>query len=155
MSSSRPERVGEQVRAELCALLRTSASDPALRLVTVTHVRMSRDLQHARVYYTSADEPRQAGRGLRRAASFLRGRLGRRLRLRHVPDLTFVRDDAIEREQRIAQVLEELQLDRPAPPPGPEPPPADASAPAGAQVTAAHQPPGPEPPPADASDAPE
>ena len=153
MSSSRPERVGEQVRAELCALLRTSASDPALRLVTVTHVRMSRDLQHARVYYTSADEPRQAGRGLRRAASFLRGRLGRRLRLRHVPDLTFVRDDGIEREQRIAQVLEELQLDQPASPPGPEPP-ADASVSAGTQVTAAHQPLGPEPS-ADASDVPE
>ena len=124
MSSNRPERVGEQVRAELSALLRTSASDPALRLVTVTHVRMSRDLQHARVYYTGADEARRAGRGLRRAASFLRGRLGRRLRLRHVPELTFVHDDATEREQRIAQVLEALHADRPAAPPA-----SDAAAP--------------------------
>ena len=124
MPSSRPERVGEQVRAELCALLRTSASDPALQRVTVTHVRMARDLQHARVYYTAlggAAERRQADRGLRRAASFLRGRLGRRLRLRHVPDLTFVHDDSIEREQRIAHVLEELHLDRPASPPASEP----------------------------------
>ena len=120
MPSSRPERVGEQVRAELCALLRTSASDPALGLVTVTHVRMTRDLQHARVYYTApgdAVERRRADRGLRRAASFLRGGLGRRLRLRHVPDLTFVHDDSIEREQRIAHVLEELRLDRPVSPP--------------------------------------
>ncbi len=104
-------------------MLRTSASDPALALVTVTHVRMSRDLQHARVYYTTPDdapERRQAGRGLRRAASFLRGGLGRRLRLRHVPDLTFVHDDSIEREQRIAHVLEELRLDGPAPPDPPD-----------------------------------
>lgn len=121
MASTRPERVGEQVRAELCALLRTSASDPALRLVTVTHVRMSRDLQHARVYYTGAAEPRRAGRGLRRAASFLRGRLGRRLRLRHVPELTFVHDDAIDREQRIAHVIETLHADRPASPPESDP----------------------------------
>ena len=124
MPSSRPERVGEQVRAELCALLRTSASDPALQLVTVTHVRMTRDLQHARVYYTALGdtaERRQADRGLRRAASFLRGRLGRRVRLRHVPDLTFVHDDSVEREQRIAHVLEELHLDRPASPPESDP----------------------------------
>ena len=120
MPSSRPERVGEQVRAELCALLRSSASDPALALVTVTHVRMTRDLQHARVYYTAlgdATERRRADRGLRRAASFLRGGLGRRLRLRHVPDLTFAYDDSIEREQRIAHVLDELGFDRPAAPP--------------------------------------
>ena len=120
MPSSRPERVGEQVRAELCALLRSSASDPALALVTVTHVRMTRDLQHARVYYTAlgdAAERRRADRGLRRSASFLRGGLGRRLRLRHVPDLTFTYDDSIEREQRIAHVLDELGIDRPAAPP--------------------------------------
>ena len=124
MPSSRPERVGEQVRAELCALLRTSASDPALQLVTVTHVRMTRDLQHARVYYTvlgDTAERRQADRGLRRAASFLRGRLGRRLRLRHVPELTFVHDDSVEREQRVAHVLAELHLDRPASPPESDP----------------------------------
>ena len=124
MPSSRPERVGEQVRAELCALLRTSASDPALQLVTVTHVRMTRDLQHARVYYTAlgdTTERRQADRGLRRAASFLRGRLGRRLRLRHVPELTFVHDDSIEREERIAHVLAELHLDLPASPPESDP----------------------------------
>lgn len=124
MPSSRPQRVGEQVRAELCALLRTAASDPALQLVTVTHVRMTRDLQHARVYYTTPGdtaERRQAGRGLRRAASFLRGRLGRRLRLRRVPELSFVHDDSIEREQRIARVLEELRPDRPADPPKPDP----------------------------------
>ncbi len=123
MPSSRPERVGEQVRAELCALLRSSASDPALALVTVTHVRMTRDLQHARVYYTTLGDTaarRQAGRGLRRAASFLRGGLGRRLRLRHVPELTFVYDDSIEREQRIAHVLDELGLDRTAPPTEPD-----------------------------------
>ena len=108
---SRPERLGDQVRAELCLLLRRSVRDPALQLVTVTHVRMARDLQHARVYYTSlgdAPDRRQAVRGLRRATAFLRGQLGRRIRLRRVPELTFVYDDSIEREQRIAQVLEDL-----------------------------------------------
>ena len=61
------------MRAELCALLQRSVRDPAVRLVTLTHVRMSRDLQHARVYYTTlGDTPtrRETARGLRRAAPF-------------------------------------------------------------------------------------
>ena len=116
---SRPERLGDQVRAELCALLQRSIRDPAVRLVTVTHVRMSRDLQHARVYYTTLGDTatrRETARGLRRAAPFLRSQLGRRIRVRRVPELTFVYDESIERESRIAQVLEELRVDAPSSP---------------------------------------
>ena len=117
---SRPDRLGDQVRAELCALLQRSVRDPAVRLVTLTHVRMSRDLQHARIYYTTlgdATNRLETARGLRRAAPFLRGQLGRRIRVRRVPELTFVYDESIERESRIAQVLEELRIDTPSPPP--------------------------------------
>ena len=117
---SRPDRLGDQVRAELCALLQRSVRDPAVRLVTLTHVRMSRDLQHARIYYTTlgdATNRRETARGLRRAAPFLRGQLGRRIRVRRVPELTFVYDESIERESRIAQVLEELRVDTASPPP--------------------------------------
>ena len=117
---SRPERLGDQVRAELCSLRLRSVRDPAVRLVTLTHVRMSRDLQHARVYYTTLGDTatrRETARGLRRAAPFLRSQLGRRIRVRHVPELTFVYDESIEREQRIAEVLEELRADAPSPPP--------------------------------------
>ena len=102
---SRPERLGDQVRAELGTLLQRSIRDPAVRLVTLTHVRMSRDLQHARVYYTTLGDTatrRETARGLRRAAPFLRGQLGRRIRVRRVPELTFVYDESIERESRIA-----------------------------------------------------
>ena len=108
------------MRAELCALLQRSVRDPAVRLVTLTHVRMSRDLQHARVYYSTLGDTTtrpETARGLRRAIPFLRGQLGRRIRVRHVPELTFVYDESIEREHRIAQVLEELRVDAPSPPP--------------------------------------
>ena len=117
---SRPERLAGQVRAELCSLLLRSVRDPAVRLVTLTHVRMSRDLQHARVYYTTLGDTttlRETARGLRRAAPFLRSQLGRRIRGRHVPELTFVYDESIEREQRIAEVLDTLRADAPVPPP--------------------------------------
>ena len=112
----RPERIGDQIRAELSTLLLRSIRDPALRLITLTHVQVSRDLRHARVYYTAPIDASaiETKRGLRRAAPFLRGQLGRRVRLRHVPELTFVYDDSFEREQRIAQVLEEIHLSAPA-----------------------------------------
>ena len=108
------------MRAELCSLVLRSVRDPAVRLVTLTHVRMSRDLQHARVYYTTLGDRATrvaTARGLRRAAPFLRGQLTRRIRVRHVPELTFVYDESIEHEQRIAQVLEELRADAPSAPP--------------------------------------
>ena len=117
---SRPERLGDQVRAELCALLQRSVRDPAVQLVTLTQVRMTRDLQHARVYYTTLNDTagrRDTARGLRRATPFLRGQLGRRMRIRRVPELTFVYDESIEREHRIAQILDELRVDAPLQPP--------------------------------------
>jgi len=114
---SRPQRLGGQVRAELCSLLQRSVRDPALRFVTVTRVEMTRDLQQARVYYTapSGTAPNDTARGLRRAAPFLRSQLGKRLRVRHVPGLTFLYDESLEREQRVAQVLDELQIEAPLP----------------------------------------
>ena len=108
------------MRAELCALLQRSVRDPAVQLVTLTHVRMTRDLQHARVYYTTLNDTasrRETARGLRRATPFLRGQLGRRMRIKRVPELTFVYDESIEREHRIAQILEALRVDAPLPPP--------------------------------------
>ncbi|MDA1094677.1 MAG: 30S ribosome-binding factor RbfA [Acidobacteria bacterium] len=113
--SGRPDRVGEQIRAELSTLLLRSVRDPALRLITITHVQLSRDLRHARVFYTAPVDASaiETKRGLRRAGPFLRGQLGRRVRLRHVPELTFEYDDSFEREQRIAQVLEELHMSAP------------------------------------------
>jgi ribosome-binding factor A len=111
----RPERIGDQIRAELSTLLLRSVRDPALRLITLTHVQVSRDLRHARVYYTAPIDASaiETKRGLRRAAPFLRSQLGKRVRLRHIPELTFVYDDSFEREQRIAQVLEEIHLSAP------------------------------------------
>lgn len=114
--TGRPDRVGDQIRAELSTLLLRSVRDPALRLITITHVQLSRDLRHARVFYTAPVDASaiETKRGLRRAGPFLRGQLGRRVRLRHVPELTFEYDDSFEREQRIAQVLEELHMSAPA-----------------------------------------
>ena len=109
---SRPERVGDLIRAELGDLLTRQVKDPGIGFVTLTYVRVTGDLQLARVYYSSladAHGRRETARALARAAPFLRRQLGRRLKLKRVPSLEFIYDDAIERQNRVAQILHELQ----------------------------------------------
>ena len=106
----RPQRVGDAIRAELAALLAREVRDPVVRRVAVTRVRMTRDLELARVYYTTlpgAGDVRDVRRALRRARPFLKRQLGR-IGLRHVPELTFLHDDAVEEQDRIARLLDEI-----------------------------------------------
>src|SRR3989442_14681202 len=93
MADRRPERVAHLVQAELATLFLREANDPRLRDLTVTAVRMSPDLRVARVYVRTlvdtADARAAALRALARAATFLRGRVGRAPGLRLTPELRF------------------------------------------------------------------
>jgi ribosome-binding factor A len=114
---SRPDRVADQIRAELASLLARDVHDPGIGFVTLTRVQVSPDLQLARVYYTALgdDKARTAtARALDRAASFLRRQIGARLRLKRAPELTFAYDDSIAGQDRIEQILNELHADRDA-----------------------------------------
>jgi ribosome-binding factor A len=86
--------------------------DPRVGFVTITHVKLSPDLQFARVYYTvmgDATARRQSARALERATPFVRRQIGARIRLRRVPELRFVFDESVEREERIERLLEEIR----------------------------------------------
>jgi ribosome-binding factor A len=112
--TSRASRVGDQIREELAELLRRQVHDPGIGFLTITHVKVSPDLQQARVYYTMIgdDEARKSSaRALGRATPFLRRQIGQRLRLKRVPELTFFYDDAIEKGDRIERIL--LELNKP------------------------------------------
>lgn len=111
----RPQRVGDAIRAELAALLQRQVRDPAVRQVAVTRVRMTRDLELAQVYYNllpGAGDLRGAARGLRRAQPFLRRQLGK-IGLRRVPELRFLHDEAVEEQDRVARLLDEIAAERP------------------------------------------
>jgi ribosome-binding factor A len=112
---SRAARVGEQIHEEIASLLTREVHDPGIGFVTITRVKVSPDLQQARVYYTSIGDDkarRESARALGRATPFLRRQVGQRLRLRRVPELTFSFDDAIEKTDRIEQILQELNMER-------------------------------------------
>jgi ribosome-binding factor A len=113
--SQRPTRVGEQIREDLAELIAREVHDPGIGFITITHVRVTPDLQQARVYYTTLGDPKarhQSQRALERAVPFLRRQLGRRLRLRRIPELQFFFDESIERHDRIEQILQELNAER-------------------------------------------
>src|SRR2546422_1643281 len=101
---SRPDRVADQIRAELALLLAREVHDPGIGFVTLTRVEVSPDLQQARVFYTAlGDEAtrRTSGRALERASPFLRRQVGSRLWLRRVPELRFVYDESVAGQDRI------------------------------------------------------
>jgi ribosome-binding factor A len=110
----RTERVGEQIREELARVLREEATDPRLRLLTLTRVDVAPDLTQARVFWSVMEaegaapvEAVQAG--LEGAASFLRTRLARELRLRRMPSLSFRHDPSLRLGARTLALLHELE----------------------------------------------
>ena len=112
---SRPDRVADQIRAELALLIAREVHDPGIGFVTLTRVHMTPDLQLARVFYTTIgtaggdDKARKnTERALDRAAPFLRRRIGQTLRLRRTPTLEFHYDESIAGQGRIEQLLNEI-----------------------------------------------
>jgi ribosome-binding factor A len=114
---SRPERVADQLRSELALLLSREVHDPGVGFVTLTRVHVSPDLQQARVLYTAlGDEKSRAttAKALARVAPFLRRQIGARLRLKRAPELKFVYDESVAGQDRIEQILHELQAGTPS-----------------------------------------
>lgn len=103
-------RVDEAVRAVLSDAIAKDLKDPRVGFVTVTGVKTSPDLRHARVYVSVfGDESTRAETlsGLRSAHGFLQGRVASELRLKHTPALTFEYDESIDRGMRITELLEQ------------------------------------------------
>ena len=110
MSVERMRRVDEAVREVLSDVLAHEVKDPRVGFVTVTDVKTSPDLSHARVYVSvlgDAEAVQASLEGLRSAHGFLQGRIGGELRLKHTPTLTFFHDDTAERAQRLERLMDE------------------------------------------------
>jgi ribosome-binding factor A len=122
MAGRRIERLNEQLRRELTELLHRHVKDPRIGTVTVTAVETSPDLTFARVHVHGADPSARAAQleGLAAASAFLRGELGRRLRIRRVPALGWQWDPSLEYASRIDALLAEVRARDDEAGPGPE-----------------------------------
>ena len=89
----------------------TQLKDPRVGFVTVTGVKTSPDLRHARVYVSvlgGADEREGSVEGLRSAHGYLQRRLAAELTLKHTPTLSFEYDDTVDRGMRISELLDQV-----------------------------------------------
>jgi ribosome-binding factor A len=119
MGEGRMRRVDEAMRAVLSDAIATDLQDPRVGFVTVTGVKTSPDLRHARVYVSVlGDEQARAQtlEGLRRARGFLQGRVASELTLKHTPALAFEYDESIDRGMRVSRLIDEAAT------PGPDEP---------------------------------
>ena len=115
---SRAQRVADQISASLSTAILTEVNDARLRQVALTAVKLSDDLSSGRVYWTFLDasverkprEQKSVERAFERAAGFLRSYVARNVSLKHVPELRFYFDEALERGRRMDALLSELDI---------------------------------------------
>lgn len=110
MTSPRMRRVNS-VLQEVIAEEVTRLKDPRVGFVTITGVETAPDLRTATVYYSvlgSPEEQEATARALRSAAPHLQAAVGRQVRLKYLPKLSFQRDEAVERGLRVQEILQEI-----------------------------------------------
>ena len=116
----RAQRLTEEIREQVARMIASDLKDPRLGFVTVTRVEMTHDLGLARVHVGvlgSEAEREKTMKALGQASGFVRRELGKRLRIRHTPEVEFRYDKGLDATDRVAQLLEEAQAAQPEPEP--------------------------------------
>ena len=115
MLGRRIDRIEEQLRIELSEIIEREIQDPRVGLATVTAVKVSPDLRHARVFVTAlgdGDQRKKTLDGMRSAASYIRRALSKRLHhLKRIPELAFDYDESIDKGIRIEELLNQIKSD--------------------------------------------
>ncbi len=111
MEFLRSHRVGEQIHKEISDLLVRGLKDPRIGFVTITAVEVTPDLHLGRVYYSVIGDDKAKSdtqKGLENSVPFIRRELGKRLRMRYVPDLLFKFDTSLEYGNRIENIIRDI-----------------------------------------------
>ena len=107
----RAQRVADRIMEEVADILHREMGDPRIAMVTLTGVKVSDDLRHAKIFFvemgqeTCREETKEA---LQRASGFLRKELGKRLQLRYVPEIMFLVDPSFAYGSQIDRLIEEI-----------------------------------------------
>src|SRR5699024_1600314 len=112
MGNLRANRVAEQIKKELGDILTVKLKDPRVGFVTVTDVEVTGDLQEAKVYISvlgDEEKKEETLLGLAKAKGFIRSEIGKRIRLRKTPEISFEYDEALEYGNRIETILKDLE----------------------------------------------
>jgi ribosome-binding factor A len=110
--SKRTARIGEAIREEISSILLQEINDPRIQFVSITRVEVSADLQHAKVYVSilGSDQKREeAFEGLKSARGYIQKKLGKKIRLRYMPEITFKMDTSIDHGMHIFELLQKMK----------------------------------------------
>jgi ribosome-binding factor A len=113
----RQEKLGELIAVELSDLLRTRVKDPRVGFASITHVEVSGDLRHAKIFVSvmgTDDERAATMQALKHATGFLRHELAERIVLRYMPELVFKLDTSIEQGSRILELIRQIENEQTA-----------------------------------------
>jgi len=111
---ARSERVSGQIQKLLSELLHKSIHDPRLEMVTITGVRMTRDLKIAKVYFTSpggVSNVKRVSEGFNSSRGYIKRMLASRLGLRYMPDLQFYYDESFDYGDKIEKLLQSVKIE--------------------------------------------
>ena len=109
-------RVADQIQRDLAEIIAYELKDPRVGMITVTEVQLTPDYAHAKVFFTMLSDDKDAIKntvtGLKQAAGFIRGQLGRRLSVHTLPDLHFVHDTSTARGIELSKLIDEANASR-------------------------------------------
>ena len=111
----RQEKLGELIAMELSELIRTRLKDPRVGFASITHVEVSGDLRHAKVFVSvmgSEEEQAASIKGLKHASGYLRHELAERIVLRYMPELVFKLDTSIAEGSRVLELIRQNELEQ-------------------------------------------
>ena len=108
--SQRMQRLADQIQREIAGLIRSELKDPRLGMVTISAVKVSKDMGYAEIYVTVLGKELDVDYApslavLNNAAGFLRGALGKSLQVRMIPRLRFHYDEVVVRGNRMAELI--------------------------------------------------
>ena len=111
MDFPRSARLNEVLKEEIADILRKKLKDPRIGFVTVTGVKASPDLRHADIFVSvlgTEEEKESAYKSLKGATGFIRSELGKRLRIKFLPEISFVIDESIDEGIRISKLIKRI-----------------------------------------------
>jgi len=109
-------RVADQIQRDLAEIVAYELKDPRVGMITITEVQVTPDYAHAKVFFTMLADNHEAVQntieGLRKAAGFIRGQLGRRLTIHTIPEVHFVHDVSTARGMELSKLIDEANATR-------------------------------------------
>ncbi|MBU1852546.1 MAG: 30S ribosome-binding factor RbfA [Candidatus Omnitrophica bacterium] len=115
MMGIRSEKVQGQLKREISKILQEDLKDPRIGFVTITRIDLTGDLRHAKIYFSVlGDQANQESsvEGIQSAQGFIRKLVGDRLKLRYVPELSFIQDKSIEYSIDLEKTFDRLKNER-------------------------------------------